>query len=110
VTQVLHHHPRHDEVVVGDVDRLRDDVEVEELPRTVDERRAMMLNDAGDDVDAGVVDVGACLEKPTHPLQISARNVQQAHSFNAEVSLQLTDNHVQSGGDLLGITQRRTGS
>ena len=110
VVQMLHHHARHDEVEVGDVDRLRDDVEVDELPRPAGERRPMMLDHAGDDVDARVVDVRARLQKSTHPLQISARYVQQANAFNAEVSLQLTNNHVKSGRHLLGVIQRRTGS
>jgi len=72
---MLRHLPRHDEVVISDVDGLWDDVEVQELPTTVGEHRAMVLNDVADDVDAGVVDVGACLKESTHPLQISARNI-----------------------------------
>ena len=75
MSEMLHHHSRHDEVVISDVDGLRDDVEVQELPTTVGERRAMVLDDAADDVDAGVVDVGACLKESIHPLQISARNI-----------------------------------
>jgi len=107
---MLHHLPRHDEVIIGDVDGLRDYVEVQELPITVGERRAMVLDDAANDVDAGVVDVRACLKESTHPLQISARNIQQTNSFCAEVSLQFTDNHVQTGHLLLCEIQGRATS
>jgi len=103
VSKVLHHHSRHDKVVIGDVYGLRDDVEIQKLPVTVNECRAMVLDDVTDDVDASVVDVGACLKESTHPLQISARNIQQSNSFYAEISLQLTDYHMQSGRHLLSI-------
>jgi len=54
MSEMLHHHSRHDEVIIGDVDGLRDDVEVQELPTTVGERRAMVLDDVAHDVDAAV--------------------------------------------------------
>ena len=92
--EMLHHHPRHDDVVVGDVEGFRDDVEVQELPRSVGELGAMMPDDIWNNIDAGVVDVGASLQKSTHPLQISTRNVQQANPLCAEILLQLPDNDV----------------
>jgi len=110
VSEMLHHHSRHDEVVIGDIDGRRDDVEVQELPITVGERRAMVFDDLADDVDAGVVDVGACLKESTHPLQISTRDIQQTNLFSAEISLQLIDNYVQTGNHLLSVIQRRTRS
>ena len=107
---MLHHHPRHDEVVIGDVDRFWDDVEVQELPGKVGVRLAMVFDDVTDDVDAGVDDVGARLKEPTHPLQISARNIEQTNSLYAEVSLQLINNDGQSSRHLLSEIKRRTRS
>jgi len=70
VSEMLHHHhPCRDEVVVSDVDGLRDDVEVQELPTTVGVRLAMVFDNVADDVDSGVDDVGARLKESTADLR-----------------------------------------